>query len=110
MRTLLLPLAVVALLALVGPTLAEIDSGGIAPTKAKATQATGAAFDRGIAPTRPAQKVDIMANRVACVRFALPVLVCLLKAPAPAPQPIIKNPSNIPRPRRPANLPPACVW
>jgi hypothetical protein len=95
MRTYLLPLALVALLALVGPSCAEFDSGGIGPAKAKATQSTGARFDSGIAATRRAHKVENLDNGLACVRFALAARVRLFTVPAPAPQPIIKNPSNI---------------
>jgi hypothetical protein len=110
MRSLLLPLAVVALLALVGPTRAEFDSGGIASAKAKAT---GAAFDGAIAATRTARRIDLMMDDVADIRIAVAAArVWLIRAPAKAtmPQPIIKNPSNIPRPRRPADQPLSVDW
>jgi hypothetical protein len=89
MRTLLLPLAVVALLALVGPSRAKFDSAGNALAKDKAPQSTGVAFDRGMSIKPPVEK---------SVKYIDDSLLDCLGTQAP--QPVIKNPSNIPRPKR----------
>ena len=98
MRTLLLALAVVSLLALVGRSRGEFDAAGVAPAKPKATQTTGATFDSGIAATRPAQKGVLLVDHLVCVRFCVVARVRMFVVTVP--QPTIKNPSNIPRPRR----------
>jgi hypothetical protein len=106
MRTLLLPLAVGSLLALVGRSCAEFDSGGTAPAKVKATQTTGAAFDGRMAATRAVQKGLVIADGATFVRLAIGVapprvLRCIaISVKLDVPPPVIKNPSNIPRPRR----------
>jgi hypothetical protein len=102
MRTLVVPLAVVALLALVGPSRAELDSDAIAAAKAKPTQATGATFGDGMANKRLARKF-VLSNDgwfdFAVANLAPPPAILPWPFPAP-PQHIIKNPSNIPRPKR----------
>jgi hypothetical protein len=114
MRPLTIPLAVVALMTLVGPSRAEFDSGGIGPVKPKATQPAGTTFDASMATRRLAGHLSrsqfqrLLLRELACLQKVKPLVVRTIKLDGP--QPIIKNPSNIPRPRRPANLPPACVW
>ena len=98
MRTLLLPLAVGSLLVLVAPSCGEFDAAGFGPAKPKATQATGATFDSGIAATRPAQKGVLIVDHLVCVRFCVVARVRLFAVTVP--QPTIKNPSNIPRTKR----------
>ena len=98
MRTLLLPLAVGSLLALGGSSRAEWDSAGVGPAKVKAIQSPGGIFDGGMAATRPAQKGVLLVDHLACVRFCVVARVRLFDVSVP--QPTIKNPSNIPRPKR----------
>jgi hypothetical protein len=102
MRTLFLPLVVVSLLALVGPSSAEFDSAGIAPAKAKVTQSTRATFENGIAASRPAQTGALIVDGVTFVRLAggagLRCVALMIRLDGP--QPTINNPSNIPRPKR----------
>jgi hypothetical protein len=94
MRTLLLPLAVVALLALVGPFRAEFDAAGVASAK---TKASGAAFDSGLAANPRARQAEYL--RLDGVRRAMAARVWLATIPA-LPRPTIKRGSNIPRPKR----------
>jgi hypothetical protein len=103
MRTLLLPLAVVSLLALVAPSRAEFDAAGNATAKPKAT---GTAFHSGVATTTRARRtwVIVVADDSLVGIFNGPLPFAIVRGPVvpvtPAPQPIIKNPSNIPRPKR----------
>jgi hypothetical protein len=104
MRTYLLPLAVVTLLALVGPTSAELDGAGITPAKAKTTQSSGATFSDGMRATRPARRgwiVDEMPDAIVFLGARPLIVRAVVNLPSqPANEPIIKNPSNIPRPKR----------
>jgi hypothetical protein len=107
MRTLPLPLVGVVLIA-VAPCRAEYDAAG-ASAKPKAT---GAAFDAGMAANPRAEKRSLIAEEAAFVRFAAMRAMLLLKRPVVVPgmQPKIKNPSNVPRPRRPADQPLSIDW
>jgi hypothetical protein len=100
MRKFLLPFAGVLLVS--GISRAEFDRADIA---AKPAQAARTAFDAGNAATkriRAADDFQLFLTGVRPLVFAIPpppgvVVVCCTPA---TPQPIIKNPSNIPRPRR----------
>jgi hypothetical protein len=105
MRTLLSPLAFVALLALVGPSCAEFNSAGIAPAKAKVTQAVGTTFDSSVAASkriRPADDIQLWLTGVRPLVFVVPPRIVVVRGAPAVPRSTIKNPSNIPRPRRPA--------
>jgi hypothetical protein len=67
---------------------AEFDAAGVASAKPKATQATGAAFERGMLIKPPVEKSVMYFDDL------LPAC-----PGSHAPQPVIKNPSNIPRPK-----------
>jgi hypothetical protein len=113
MRTYLLPLAVVALLALVGPTFAEFNSAGIAPAKAKVTQAAGMTFDSSVAASkriRPADEIRLWLTGIPPLVFAVPLRIVMVRGAPADPRSTIKNPSNIPRPRRPAGQPLEINW
>jgi hypothetical protein len=113
MRNLLLPLAVVAFLALVGPSCADFDSGGTGPAKPKATQAAGTTFDSSVAASkrvRAADDIELLLTGVRPLVFAVPLRIVVVRGAPAVPRSIIKNPSNIPRPRRPADLPLSIDW
>ncbi|HEY1861492.1 MAG TPA: hypothetical protein VGG61_14115 [Gemmataceae bacterium] len=102
MRTLFLPLAGVPLLAFVIPCSAEFDSTGSTPLKAKATPST---FE-GVAAARPAPKGVLIEDGATFIRLAVgaaPLRLarcCAVTIRVMGPEPVVKNPSNIPRPRR----------
>src|SRR5258707_12714943 len=105
MRTLFLPLAVVSVLALVGPSCADFDSGGVGPVNSKATQVAGTTFDSSVAASkriRAADDFQLFLTGAQPLVFAVPppgfVVVGGLKAPAP--QPTNKRGANLPRPKR----------
>jgi hypothetical protein len=95
-------LAALWILIVAGIARAEFDAAGVASAKPKATHATGAAFGDGMASKRPARKF-VLSNDgwfdFAVANLAPPLAILPWQFPAP-PQPIIKNPSNIPRPKR----------
>jgi hypothetical protein len=102
MRTILLTLAAVLLVA-AAPTRAEFDAAGVASAKPKATQASGAAFDNGVAanPRATGQSLVVKANARIRIRIAGVLIIGCPGIEPPVPLPGIKNPSNIPRPKHP---------
>jgi hypothetical protein len=113
MRTLLLPLAVVVLLVLVGRSCADFDSGGIGPVKSKATQPAVTIFDSSVAASkriRPADDIQLLLTGVRPLVFAVPPRIVVVRGAPVVPRSTIKNPSNIPRPRRPADQPLEINW
>jgi hypothetical protein len=99
MRPILTPLL---LLIITATCRAEFDAGGVQTAK---PIATGAAFNSGVAAQK-GMSADELENREAqAVGFFPPVrrfVRCrvMFNLSSPTPQPVIKNPSNIPRPKR----------
>jgi hypothetical protein len=113
MRALLLPLAVAVLLVLVGRSCADFDSGGIGPVQPKATQPSGTTFDSSVAACKrifPADDIQLLLTGVRPLVFAFPLRVVAVRGAPAVQRSIIKNPSNMPRPRRPVDQPLSIDW
>ncbi len=96
MRAILPLLAAGCLLTFTNRGRGEFDAG-----PAKPTQASGLAFDTSMASKRPA---EIGVKFISDPPDPLPGIAPLV------PQPKFKNPSNVPRPRRPASPPNLIDW
>jgi hypothetical protein len=98
MRAILPLLAAACLLTFGSRGRGEFDAG---PVNAKATQATGATFGDSMANKRLARKFVLSDDGWFDITVNLAPPPAILPWPFPAPpQPIIKNSSNIPRPKR----------
>jgi hypothetical protein len=93
-------LAALWLLTVAGIARTDFDAAGVASAKPKATQATGPTFDAGIAAKRTSPKSYPFPGGVPVVKLLnLGGFVYTVNLGDYTPPPV-KNPSNIPRPKR----------
>jgi hypothetical protein len=83
------------LLTIAGIAHADFDAAGVAPAKQKATQSTGATFESGIATKRPCPNSYPFPGGVCVVNLVNLGGHVYIVNMGP-----VKNPSNVPRPKR----------